>query len=226
MITKPPIWPVARQCVPPQSSWRVALDPDRADRLAVLLVEERVGAGVDRLLHRHVARRDGPVVADDAPDLVLDRPELLVAQRPVEREVEPQAVRRDERARLAGALADDVAERPMEQVRAGVVAHRVGAPLGVDDGTHRLADPQPAVERAAVDDQPADRLLGVLDGEQRRSAARLAELAAVADLAAALGVERRPIEDDLGGALAGQLVELHAVADDRDDPSRRPIVVS
>ena len=31
---------------------------------------------------------------------------------------------------------------------------------------------------------------------------------AVADLAAALGVERRPVEDDLGGALAGQLVEL------------------
>ena len=68
-----------------------------------------------------------------------------------------------------------------------------------------------------MDDQPADRLLGVLDGEERRSAARLAELAPVADLAAALGVERRAIEDDLGGALAGQLVELHPVADDRHD---------
>ena len=56
----------------------------------------------------------------------------------------------------------------MEQVRAGVVAHRVGAPLGVDDGVDGLADAEPAVERAAMDDQPADRLLGVLDAEQRR----------------------------------------------------------
>ena len=54
----------------------------------------------------------------------------------------------------------------MEQVRARVVAHRVGAAAGVDDRVDGLADPQPAVERAAVDDQPADRPLGVLDGEE------------------------------------------------------------
>ncbi len=36
----------------------------------------------------------------------------------------------------------------------GVVAHRPGPPLGVDLGAStRLADPQPAVERAAMDDQ-------------------------------------------------------------------------
>ena len=51
------------------------------------------------------------------------------------------------------ALADHVPQRPVQQVRAGVVAHRVGAPLGVDDGLDRLADAQPAVERAAMDDQ-------------------------------------------------------------------------
>ena len=54
----------------------------------------------------------------------------------------------------------------MQQVRAGVVAHRVRAPLGVDLGRDRLADPEPPVQRAAMDDQPADRLLGVLDLEQ------------------------------------------------------------
>ena len=51
------------------------------------------------------------------------------------------------------------------------------------------------------------------------AAARLAEHALVADLAAALGVERRPVEDDLGLAVAGQLVELDPVAQDRDDPA-------
>ena len=86
-------------------------------------------------------------------DLVLDRPLLVVGQRPVEREVEAQVVRRHERAGLACPLADDVAQGPVEQVRAGVVAHRVGAPLGVDDGLDGLADAQAAVERAAMDDQ-------------------------------------------------------------------------
>ncbi len=52
---------------------RVALDPDRANGLAVFLVEERIRAGVDRLLHGHVARRDRAILADDASDLVLDR---------------------------------------------------------------------------------------------------------------------------------------------------------
>ena len=72
-----------------------------------------------------------------------------------------------------------------------------------------------------MDDQAADRLLGVGDREQLAAATRLADRAVVADLAAALGVERRPVEDDLGLAVAGQLVELHAVADDRDDPALR-----
>ncbi len=199
----------------------VALDPDGANRLAVLLVEERVGAGSDGLLHRHEAGRDGSVVADDAPHLRLDRRQLVPLQSPIQGKVEPEVIRGHEGARLAGALADDIAQRPMEQMRPRVVAHRVGAPLGVDDGVDRLADPEPPVKGPAMDDQPAERPLGVVHGEQRRPATGLAELAAVADLAAALGVERRPIEHDLRLALAGQLVELDAVTDDRDDPALR-----
>ena len=218
-MTKPPIWPRRPAVRPAAQLEAVVLDPDRADRLAVLLVEERVGALLDGLGHRQERDRHRAVVADDAADLVLDGALLVVGQRPIEREVEAQVVGRHERPGLAGRLADDVAQRPVEQVRAGVVAHRVGAPLGVDDGLDGLADAQPAVERAAMDDQPADRLLRVLDREQLAAAARLADRALVADLAAALGVERRPVEDDLGRAVAGELVELHAVADDRDDPA-------
>ena len=73
------------------------------------------------------------------------------------------------------------------------------------------------VERPSMDDQAADRLLRVGDLEQDAPAARLADLALVADLAATLGIERRAIEDELGLAVAGQLVVLHAVADDRED---------
>ncbi len=175
--------------------------------------------GLDGLGHRHEGDADRSVVADDGADLVLDGALLVVGQRAIEREVEAQVVGRHERAGLAGALADDVAQRPVEQVRARVVAHRVGASLRVHDGLHRLADAEPAVERAAVDDEATDRLLGVLDREQLAAAARLADRAAVADLAAALRVERGLVQDDLGLAVAGQFVVLHAVADDRDDPA-------
>ena len=132
----------------------------------------------------------------------------------------------DERAGLAGALADHVPQRAVEQVRARVVAHRVGAPLGVDLGADRLADAQPAAQGAAMDDEPAERLLGVLDVEEDAAAARLAEDAAVADLAAALGVERRPVEDDLGRAVAGQLVELDARRAGSRPRGPRRVVVS
>ena len=195
----------------------VALDPDGPDRLAVLLVEEGIGAALDRLGHAHERDGDGPVLADDAVDLVLDRTQLVAGQRPVEREVEAQVVRGDQRARLARPLPDHVPQRAVEQVRARVVAHRVGPPLRVDDRLDGLADPQPAVERAALDDQAAERLLRVGHGEQLAPAARLAQHAVVADLAAALGVERRPVEDDLRLAVAGQLVELHPVAHDGED---------
>ena len=138
----------------------------------------------------------------------------------VEREVEAQVVRRA-RASPPGGRRSPTTLRSARWSRCVPVWLRIvcGAPVGVDDRLDRLADPQPAVERAAMDDQAADRLLGVVDREQLAAAARLAEDALVADLAAALGVERRPVEDDLGLAVAGQLVELHPVADDRDDPS-------
>ena len=56
-----------------------------------------------------------------------------------------------------------------------------------------------------------------LDGEQLAAAPRFADRALVADLPAAFRVERRAVEHDLGRAVPGQLVELHAVADDRHD---------
>ncbi len=204
----------------------VAVDLDGAHPLAVLLVEEGVGPGIDRLLHRHPADDDGAVLADDAPDLGFDRAFLRVGQRPVEREVEAQILGRDARAGLARLLADHVAERTVQHVRARVVAHRVGAPVGIHDGGHGLADAEAAVERSAMDDEAARRFLGVGDVEQDRARALLADLALVADLAAALRVERGAVEDDLGLAGAGQLGVLDAVAQDRDDPAlgRRGVV--
>ena len=194
----------------------VVVDTDRAHGLAVLLVEERVGSTLHRLGHRHVLDGDGPVLADDAPDLVLDRAQLVGGERAVEREVEAQVVRCHERTRLPGTVPDDIAQRAVQDVRAGVVAHRRRAPDRVHDRLDRLPDPQPAVERAAMDMQAADRLLRVGHGEQLAAPTRFADHALVADLAAALGIERRRVEDDLGLAQPGQLVELDPVTHDRD----------
>src|SRR4051794_35031135 len=149
----------------------VVLDADRPDGLAVLLVEEGVGATFDRLGHAHERDRDGPVLANDAMDLVLDRPQLVVGQSTVEREVEAEIVRRHQRARLACPLPDHVAQCAMEQMRPRVIAHRARPPLGIHDGLHGPADLDPAVERASVDDQATERLLGVRDGEQIAAAA-------------------------------------------------------
>ncbi len=77
----------------------VALDPDGAHGLAVLLVEEGVRAGRDGLGHAHGRWRHGAVLADDAPHLVLDAMALLRGQAPVEGVVEAQVVGRHERAR-------------------------------------------------------------------------------------------------------------------------------
>ena len=55
----------------------VVLDTDGPDRLAVLLVEEGVRASLDRLSHAHERDGDGPVLPNDAVDLVLDRVELV-----------------------------------------------------------------------------------------------------------------------------------------------------
>ena len=105
-------------------------------------------------------------------------------------EVEAEAVGRDERAGLADVLAEDLTQGGVEDVSGGVVAHRVAAAGLVDAGLDGVADAQAAgLEAADVGD---DAALAdgprVLDDEV---AAGPDDLAPVADLAAALGVEGR-----------------------------------
>ena len=76
----------------------------------------------------------------------------------------------------------------------------------------------------AVHDEGTGRPLGLLDAEERRAAARFAQLAAIADLSAALRVERRPIQDHLRLAGAGQLVIRGPVAQDGQDAASAGVV--
>ena len=176
VMTKVPIWPDARQWVPPHSSWlnpftRIVrtLSPYFSSKNAsapAACASAIVIHSIDTGRSSRTTRRTSASIARFS----------CVGQRAVEREVEPEVVRVHERARLPGPVADDVAQRAVEQVRARVVAHRVGTSLGVDLGADDVPDADGAVEHAAMDGQPgglrAGHALDVVDVEQDRAVRR------------------------------------------------------
>ena len=136
-------------------------------------------------------------------DLVLDRAQLVVGQRPVEREVEAQVVRRHERAGLAGPLPDHVAQRPMEQMRrrCGCASCRRAAPASTTASTVSPTRSRPwSVPRWTI--RPPTGFCVSVTVNSSLPPPGFADDALVADLAAALGVERRLVEDELGLARA------------------------
>ena len=198
-ITKLPICPLAMAVRAAAQLVAVALDPDGADALAVLLVEEGVGAGVDRLLHRHVADDDGPILADDPPDLGLDLALLLVGQRPVEREVEAQILGRDARAGLAGA-----ARRRRCAARDAAGACRCGC---ASCGRAGRDPPRPvtvsptrrrpwSVPRWTMRPPDGRCVSATLNRIEPPPSSRISPWSPIWPPPS--GVERRPVEDDLG----------------------------
>ena len=122
--------------------------------------------------------------------------DLLGRDRLVVGEVEAQAVRRDERAGLLDVVAEHLAQRVVQQVGA-----RCGCG-GSRRGGRRRWPPSPAGPATTVAlDEAADVAAQVGQGERRvedlDGAGLGADRAAVADLATALGVERRAVEEDL-----------------------------
>ena len=89
-------------------------------------------------------------VRDDLPvDDPLDAVELVARHRLEVDEVEPQPIRRDERARLLDVSAEHLAQRRMKQVRGRVIAPRRVAQISVDLGRHDIADTERAGRRRA-----------------------------------------------------------------------------
>ena len=167
---------------------------------------------------------DDDVVADLFVDETLHRRKLFRLRRFDVREIEPQAIGRDERTGLPLVLAEHLAQRRMQQVRGGVVTLARAATAGIDLRRHRVVHGDPSLDDApAVHDQPLGRVLCVRDGD---AASRRDDLAAVAGLAAAFGIERGLEQHDFHGlARLGAL--LHAGgADDSGDGRRvvRPVV--
>ena len=112
----------------------------------------------------------------------------------VMREVEAQIVGPDERPLLAHVVAQHGPQGRVEQVRRGVVAPDGLAALAVDGGQRVLSRPHLAGHARPVRHQPGHGVDRVLD----LGHARLGhDGAGVAHLPAALGVERRAVQEDL-----------------------------
>ena len=191
----------------------VTADVDHADSCAILLAEKGEGAlglGVEVCL---VALDLG--VIEDAPvDDALDLLELRGGDGLEVREVEAHAVGGVERAGLAHVGAEHAAQREVEQMRGGVVALDGAAVHHVHTGFHNGSDER--IEEGGGDGRGSFRGCGenaaIQVGDVVQMAAglvldRVADLhclalgeehAAVADLAAHLGVEGRLVEHEVG----------------------------
>ena len=113
---------------------------------------------------------------------------------------------------------EHLAQRLVHQVRRRVVAHRPRARRVIDGRCDGIADLELAgLHRADVAEDIGLDLLRVVDGEQREARTALRELAAIADLAAGLRVERRLGEHDDTGLARGERVHCAAILVERGD---------
>ena len=128
---------------------RSTRDLDDAHDVAVLLAEEHRGAELPGLVDRRLEDVHRAVLEHDLVDAPLDRVALL-GERTVVGEVEAELVRPHRRSGLPHVIAEDLAERLVQEVRARVVRHRRKADA---DGTRArtrspAANPEPRNRRA------------------------------------------------------------------------------
>ena len=125
-------------------------DLDHPDDIAVLLAEERHGAHGPRRLDRLLLNQHRHVPQHRLIRQPLDLLQIIHGDRRRMREIEAQAVWLDHRAALHHVLAQDRAERRVEEVRCGVRARQRDPALGVHRGGHRHADRQLAALHAGA----------------------------------------------------------------------------
>ena len=176
---------------------------------------------VDRDIDGHVLDDLDAIVAQHfLVGEVFDVLQLLVVERGEVREVEAQVAGIDQRARLLHMRAQHIAQRGVQQMRAGMVAHGGAANFVVDHGVDFVADVNGLLGDDAMRAHALHRIGRAFDLGDEGVVIFAVEPAHIADLSAGVGVERRVIEHDLA-ALAGlQLVNAGA---DFPDPMRPPI---
>ena len=168
--------------------------------IAVLVAEEGNGADRLRVAHRRLVVTAAAVGDDLGIRDALNLAQLRGTHAFVVAEVESQPIGRHQRAGLLDVMAEHLAQRPVQDVRAGVIAADGAAPLVVDLG----ADQRAGLDDAAVDapDVAVQICQRVRAVEHVDDALGACDRADVADLPAALCVERSAIQEHLDEAVA------------------------
>ena len=178
---------------PPAQLLAVAIDLDDSHRLGdVLLAKEHVDAELLGVAQAHPGGCHVQVATNLLVDAPLDLAQRRAWGRSTGREVEAQPVRTDPATNLLRLFADDVPQRPMEQMRPGMVPCRSPAGALVDVRLDHVTRRHLALDPSDMHDR-RPHPLGVVDAH---SSAWTDELATIADLAATLRVEGRALEND------------------------------
>ncbi len=131
--------PVRWTCVPPHSSLLKPRDGDDANAIAVFFAEQRHGAGVERLIEIHDVGVDFDVFQNLFVHELLNFGQLFGIGVGVMRKVETQPIGIDNAAGLLDVRAEHFAQRGVQQVRGGVVAHGGVAQVAVDAADQFIA---------------------------------------------------------------------------------------
>src|SRR5690606_28836706 len=195
-----------------QLDGEAAAHGQHAHALAVFLTEQRHGTlGLGGLdvgfldFHRGVA-------TDLGVDHFFQLAQLLRLDRLEVAEVEAQALAVDQRALLLDVLAEDLAQRGMQQVGGRVVLRGGLTDTRLDLGTHAGADAQAATGSNAMVQHGTAGLGGFAHFEAH---AGTFQEAAVTDLATGLGIERGLVEDHHALVAFRQAVDGDAVLEQR-----------
>ena len=186
------------------------------------LAEQRDGPGVDGRLGGHFPGLGGKVLADHRVDLGLDARRSRRRQRRAVAEVEAHPLAVHHLALLRHVRAQHMAQGRVHQVGRRVVGAGARPPLGVDGEFDLVADAQAPADELQSVDVHVSLLLGV--GDLARAAGP-GRLAAVAGLAAALGVEGRAVEQRQNRVAGPRLRDLLAVLDQGQGFGRHPIEI-
>ena len=173
--------------------------------LAILLAEQRHGAGLDGVVMLHHPRRDRVVGAHLCIDQRLHLGDLRHTHRLVVREVETGLAGVDQRTLLRYMIAQHLAQRGVHQVGGRVVPCRTRARRGVNYRAHSVTQLEGARRKAAM--VAKNFRLDLLRVFNRETAARGHQFANVAHLAAGFGVERRAVEHHDAGVAAAEFVD-------------------
>ena len=164
-----------------------------ANALRILLAEKRQRPGLERLIEFQNLGLDRRVPHDGGVRQPLDLFQFVSAHRGEMGEVKAQPRRLDHRPRLLYMPPQDLAERRVQQVRPGMVAHGGAALLGIHNGSQAFSDPNRRAARDPMRDHPGDRAVGILNNCNDFLRLLVQKHPGIPDLPASLGIKRRVV---------------------------------